>query len=59
MPKSSKGFLKVTSFLCDDSCSSKDFHGAAVSPFEPLGVPFESLGVFLSLLEPQRVPGST
>ena len=59
MPKSSKGFLRVTSFLCDDSCSSKDFHEAAVSPCEPLGVPFESLGVFLSLLESLKVPGST
>ena len=58
MAKSSKGFLRVTSFFCNHFCGSNDFLVAARSPFESLGVPFESLGFFLSLLEPLRVPGS-
>ena len=43
MAKSSKGFLRVTSFFCDDFCSSKDSLIAARSHFESLGISVESL----------------
>ena len=53
MPKSSKGFLRVASFSCEDFSGFKDSFGAPRSLFESLGFsgsPWESLGSLLDSL---------